>query len=129
MSAADDHLLAGAYALGALDQTEQIDFEIHLARCAACRAEVAELTETAGRLAAASPAPVEDSLLDRVLAEVRETPQLAPLPRNRIPDGRRVTAPVNGRRRPPRRHRPATDTARRMLAVAAAVALVVLAGA
>jgi anti-sigma factor RsiW len=73
---ANDHLLAGAYALGALDRVEALAFEVHLERCERCRAEVAELTETAAMLALAVPAPVNERLLESVLQEVRTTPQL-----------------------------------------------------
>jgi anti-sigma factor RsiW len=76
---ADDHLLVGAYALDALDPAERRAFEAHLERCAACRTEVSELTGTAALLAVAVPAPVGEPLFDRVMDEVRTTPQLSPL--------------------------------------------------
>jgi anti-sigma-K factor RskA len=78
MMTTDDHLLAGAYALGALDRPEQLAFEDHLDHCAACRTEVAELTATAALLAAAEPAPVDQPMFDRVMSQVRATPQLPP---------------------------------------------------
>jgi hypothetical protein len=71
---ADDHLLVGAYALDALDPAERRAFEAHLERCAA-----SELTGTAALLAVAVPAPVGEPLFDRVMDEVRTTPQLPPL--------------------------------------------------
>ena len=40
----DLHHLSGAYAVDALDDAERTSFEQHLAGCADCRAEVAELS-------------------------------------------------------------------------------------
>jgi anti-sigma-K factor RskA len=64
--------LAAAYPLGALAPGERADFEVHLAECAACRAEVQAFREVTGLLAydapAATPAP---ALRDRVLRESR----------------------------------------------------------
>jgi anti-sigma-K factor RskA len=93
MNMSDDHLLAGAYALGALDRDESTAFEAHLARCESCRDEVAGLTETAARLAVAVPAAVSEPLLDRVMQQVRATPQLPPV---HAPPGR-----INGNPSPP----------------------------
>ncbi|MEU8298733.1 anti-sigma factor [Micromonospora sp. NPDC048909] len=73
---ADIHTLAGAYALDAVDDLERAAFERHLAGCGTCRQEVAELRETAARLAddtIAEPVPV--ALRDRTLAAARRTPQ------------------------------------------------------
>ena len=47
----DLHKLTGAYAVDALDDLERARFEQHLAECDDCRAEVAELRETAALLA------------------------------------------------------------------------------
>lgn len=43
--------LLGAYALDALTDEERVEFELHLADCATCRDELAELSETAANLA------------------------------------------------------------------------------
>jgi anti-sigma-K factor RskA len=152
---ADDHLLAGAYALGALDPAERQAFEAHLQACAACRTEVAGLTEAAARLAVATPAPVSQPLFDRVMTQVRATPQLPPLVRpgaerdgrpsggeredraiepTVVPDPIPSPAPINGttipRRRPPARPAPRGGHRWQWLGAAAAVvALAVLAGA
>jgi anti-sigma-K factor RskA len=75
---ADVHALAGAYALDALPSDERAFFERHLAACDACRAEVAELTETAARLGSAAAAPPPPALRDRILAQVDVTRQLPP---------------------------------------------------
>jgi anti-sigma-K factor RskA len=77
---ADVHALAGAYALNALPSDEQAFFERHLAACDACRGEVAELQETAARLAAGVAAAPPAALRDRVLAAADVTRQLPPEP-------------------------------------------------
>jgi anti-sigma-K factor RskA len=133
---ADDHLLVGAYALGALDRSEALAFEAHLTHCPACRTEVAELTETAARMAVAVPAPVSQGLFDRVMEQVRVTPQLPRLlpgqtdgradpppgpPAGPQPTGGRV---VHLPSRGPARGR----AGRRLVSAAAVVVLAVLAG-
>ncbi|MGH8894902.1 MAG: anti-sigma factor [Actinomycetes bacterium] len=80
MSIPELHTLTGAYAVDALEGSERDRFEEHLRDCGACRDEVAELTATASRLAAAVAAPAPGSLRAAVLAEVAHTRQLAPLP-------------------------------------------------
>ncbi len=68
----------GAYVLGALDPTERAEVEAHLARCAACREELAELAGLPGLLgrlsaeeaSATAPAP-SAALLDRLLVRMR----------------------------------------------------------
>jgi anti-sigma-K factor RskA len=67
------------YALGALDRGERREFEVHLAECATCRAEVQAFREAAGLLAAAVPvaAPAQ-ALRERVL---REAHQVRPMVR------------------------------------------------
>jgi anti-sigma-K factor RskA len=60
--------LSGGYALGVLDEPERTAFEAHLATCAACAAEVRELTDVA--IALALDAPQIDppaALRDRVM--------------------------------------------------------------
>lgn len=76
---ADAHALAGAYALDALPSDERAFFERHLAMCEACRAEVAELTETAARLGSAAAHPPPPALRARVLAAADVTRQLPPM--------------------------------------------------
>jgi len=58
----DLHHLSGAYAVDALDDDERTSFEQHLAVCAACRAEVAELSAAAGSLASLTEATPPPSL-------------------------------------------------------------------
>lgn len=64
--------LAAPYALGALDAEERARFEVHLATCAECRAEVQSLREVAGLLAESAPAATPPATLrERVLREAR----------------------------------------------------------
>jgi len=51
------HDLTAAYSLDALDFDEARDYEVHLARCERCRADLAALSEVASALAFAVPAP------------------------------------------------------------------------
>lgn len=82
---AEVHALAGAYALDALPRDEQAFFERHLAACDACRQEVAELQETAARLAAGVATPPPPALRARVLAAADVTRQLPPEPATTAP--------------------------------------------
>jgi anti-sigma-K factor RskA len=76
------HLLTGSYALDALPDDEQADFEKHLARCPACAEEVRGLRETAARLAMATAVSPPPEMRSRVLAAVPRTRQLPPPGRN-----------------------------------------------
>jgi anti-sigma factor RsiW len=66
-----------AYVLGALDESDRLAFEAHLATCAECRARVAEVRPTAARLAGISSAAIGDlppepeTLLPGLLARAR----------------------------------------------------------
>jgi anti-sigma-K factor RskA len=73
---AEIHTLAGAYALDALTEIERASFARHIAGCEACAVEVAELSETAARLASASLESPPSRLRDAVLAEVAQTRQV-----------------------------------------------------
>ncbi|MGI3782171.1 MAG: anti-sigma factor domain-containing protein [Janthinobacterium lividum] len=80
---------AVAYALDALDPTEQAAFEEHLAGCADCTAEVAELRETASSLVLSSgippmPASLRASVLDGIVG-VEQLPPLPGRPRRAMP--------------------------------------------
>jgi anti-sigma-K factor RskA len=72
------HLLTGSYALDALTDDEQADFEQHLARCPSCAEEVRGLRETAARLALATAVTPPPELRSRVLAAASRTRQLPP---------------------------------------------------
>lgn len=76
---ADSHALAGAYALNALTEIERAAFKRHLAGCATCALEVAELRETAARLADDAWSVPPPRLRETVLAEVGRTRQAGPL--------------------------------------------------
>jgi len=73
----DIHALSGAYAVDALDDTERAEFELHLAECAACRAEVASFHETAALVAETETVTPPDSLRQGVLAGIS---RIRPLP-------------------------------------------------
>lgn len=75
---ADLHTLTGAYALDALTQEEAAEFARHLADCEACAREVAELRETAARLAMAVAEVPPAALRTRVMAALPEVRQLPP---------------------------------------------------
>ena len=75
----DLHHLSGAYALDALDDVERALFEQHLAGCADCRNEVAELSATAHSLAALTEEPPPPALRAAVLSGIRQVRPLPPL--------------------------------------------------
>ena len=68
----DAHSLAAPYALDAVSDEEEREFEQHLATCERCRDELAGLREAAGALAygAAGPTPPPE-LKQRILAQAR----------------------------------------------------------
>lgn len=69
---------AAAYVLGALEPAEAEAFRRHLAGCAACQKEVAELEQVTGSLADTTARyAVPRDLRRRVLTEVRATPKAA----------------------------------------------------
>jgi hypothetical protein len=77
----DPHLLAGVYALDALDAAERERFERHLADCPGCQRELRGLSETAAGLALAAAATPPPGLRDRVFAalpHVEQDPAAAP---------------------------------------------------
>jgi len=78
MSEMDIHKLTGAYAMDALDELERARFEQHLATCEDCRAEVAELRETAALLSETVAVPPPAALRDSVLAGISQIRPLAP---------------------------------------------------
>ena len=76
----DIHALAGAYVLDAVDDVERAAFVRHLAGCESCALELAELHETAARLADSTWSVPPPALRTSVLAEIRRTPQERPGP-------------------------------------------------
>jgi anti-sigma-K factor RskA len=89
-SSDDIHLLAGAYALDALDEDERSRFEQHLPGCETCRHDLEGFTEATGVLALAVAEPPPPSLRGRVLDEIQRTRQVSRLDRR----GRRRWRPT-----------------------------------
>ena len=72
--------LAGAYALDALEQHEIASFEAFLAESEEVRTEVGELMDTAVMLGLATrPIEPPPALKTRIMAELMNRPQLAPI--------------------------------------------------
>jgi anti-sigma factor RsiW len=96
-----DHDLVAVYALDALDDDERAAFEQHLADCATCRAELAELRvvteELAVELSEAPPARLRAD----VLAQVARTPQESDAGSASEPERDRVVVNLADRRRRP----------------------------
>ena len=83
--ATDVHSLVAPYALDALDEGEEREFEEHLADCERCREELAGLREAAAALAFTTPpATPPPELKQRILEQARsERPNVVPLHRRR----------------------------------------------
>jgi anti-sigma-K factor RskA len=87
--ASDPHALAAPYALDALNDEEEREFEQHLATCEPCRSELAGLREAAAALAygAAGPTPppeLKERILEQARGERETVVPLAPRRRRRI---------------------------------------------
>lgn len=137
----DAHSLATLYALDALDPDEVRAFEAHLAACDACQAEVAEAREVAAALSATVATDPPAHLRDAVLAEVAA---LAPEPdavrgRHAAPpadvaddaaqaDPARDATAGSSTRQDRQLDAPKPATRRWVLALAAAVVAIALAG-
>jgi anti-sigma factor RsiW len=70
-----EHVALGAYLLGGAGPRERAEVEHHLGECRRCRDEVAELAPLPGLMsritvdeAISGPPPVDDAMLDRLLA-------------------------------------------------------------
>lgn len=85
--ASDIHVLAGAYALDALDPAEREEFAAHLTGCDACRQDVADFQATAARLASFAAQPAPAPMKQRTLAAVDHVRQLPP----RVPSAATVS--------------------------------------
>ena len=81
----DLHDLTAAYALDALDGDEVEAYERHLSQCEECRAELAELNETAAALAFGAVAPAPPARLRAAILETAaaERSNVVPLLRRR----------------------------------------------
>jgi anti-sigma-K factor RskA len=79
------HDLTAAYALDALDPDEAEAYERHLGQCDDCRAQLAELNETAGALAFGTVAPAPPPRLRAAILEqaAAERSNVVPLLRRR----------------------------------------------
>jgi anti-sigma factor RsiW len=89
------HQLTAAYALDALGDAEEAEYEAHLRHCERCREELATFQKTATALAyAAPPAAPPPALRKRILEQARsERPNVAPLrPRWVLPAATGVAA-------------------------------------
>lgn len=75
---AEVHTLTGAYVCDALDETERVAFETHLAQCEACAQEVAELRETVTELGMAVAQEPPERMRAAVNSAIRVTRQLPP---------------------------------------------------
>ena len=75
----DLHHLSGAYAVDALDRAERESFEQHLAVCADCRAEVAELAAAAQHLSSVTETPPPPALRAAVLEGITRVRPLPPV--------------------------------------------------
>ncbi len=96
-----------AYALGALDHEDRASFEAHLVTCDVCAAEVRELREVAGLLAAGAPqiAP-PPALRDRILSEARSVRPIGsatPSPNSQATSVAAPSVPAERRSGPARR--------------------------
>jgi hypothetical protein len=76
---ADIHGLVGAYAVDAVDEQERTDFELHLAECPECQAEVSSLRAAAEQLSLMSETAPPSSMRDAVLTSIRTVRPLPPL--------------------------------------------------
>jgi len=79
MTEPDVHTLTGPYVLDALPEDERALFEAHLAECAFCTTEVAELREAAIKLATQVSTPPPPALKTNVLAAIDHVRQVPPL--------------------------------------------------
>ena len=91
---ADIHGLVGAYAVDAIDEQERSDFELHLAECPECQAEVASLRAAAAQLSLMSETAPPSSMRDSVLAGIRTVRPLPPLEAQS--PGQVASGPVGG---------------------------------
>ncbi|SDQ17518.1 anti-sigma factor [Quadrisphaera sp. DSM 44207] len=102
----DGHGLVAAHAVGALDAAEARAAEEHLARCAPCRAELADLRAALADLGSVDAVAPPPSLKEAVMARLDDVEQLPPLPaRDAVPPARDELAARRERGRPGREGR------------------------
>jgi anti-sigma-K factor RskA len=84
---ANEHLLAGSYAIDAIENpAERARFERHARRCPECAAELRGMADTATRLGIAADEPAPPELRDRILSAVSGTRQLPPVASRSVRD-------------------------------------------
>ena len=117
---------AAAYALGALTPAERAEFEVHLANCAQCAADVRSFAPVVGHLPHTGPEAVPSpAVRDRLIAAIRKSASPAD-----TPSARRAAAVVDLRTAAEAPSRVAASPARiSVYALAASVALAVALGA
>jgi hypothetical protein len=71
----DEHALVGAYALNAVDERERAEFEVHLAGCPLCGADVPAFREVLAEYAQTASSPPPPDLVSRALAGARDVRQ------------------------------------------------------
>jgi anti-sigma factor RsiW len=71
----DEHALAGAYALNAVEEAERTEFERHLAGCPLCTVDVPAFREVIAVLARSAATDPPEDLLDRTLTQARSVRQ------------------------------------------------------
>jgi anti-sigma-K factor RskA len=76
---ADIHGLVGAYAVDAIDEQERSAFELHLAECPECQAEVASLQQAATQLSLMTETAPPAAMRESVLAGIKTVRPLPPL--------------------------------------------------
>ncbi len=84
----DLHLLAGSYALNALDDVERRRFESHLTSCTTCQDDIAGFRLAVDELAVATSQAPPPAMKARVLAEVGRTRQVSTVPARSMSVGR-----------------------------------------
>jgi hypothetical protein len=74
----DETVALGAYLMGSLDAQDRVAYESHLANCRRCREELASLAGLPGLMsrisvdeAVSGPPPIDDAMLDRLLAAAK----------------------------------------------------------
>ncbi len=102
---ADIHNLVGAYAVDAVDDAERAAFELHLADCAECRAEVASLRAAAEDLSLLAETAPPASLKQSVMAGIATIRPEPPVTRPTAAEPERAPASISE----PAPKGPATD--------------------
>lgn len=111
MNSVDIHHLAAAYALDAVDDHERLVFEAHYESCDLCQVDVAEFRSTMAIMGEAQPIEPSEHVGLAVMRSIKETRQLSPVVLTRLVE------------ESSKAQRPTFRTPRRVLAIAAALAM------